>query len=193
VSTADLVANDSPAQDQALLERIASGDAEALGDLYDRYGRTVFGVLYGMLPTPEAAEEVVQDVFHSVWREARSYRPERGTVRGWLLRIGRNAGIDWRRTKGKRLERESPLEEAASRADPVAEEALERAFRSERVRSALADLPAEQREVVVLSFYRGLTQAEIAERAGIPLGTVKGRARLAMAKLRQTLGAEAVS
>jgi RNA polymerase sigma-70 factor (ECF subfamily) len=192
VSTADLVANDSPAQDQALLERIATGDAEALGDLYDRYGRTVFGVLYGMLPTPEAAEEVVQDVFHAVWREARSYRPERGTVRGWLLRIGRNAAIDWRRTKGKRLERESPLEAAASHADPVAEEALESTFRSERVRSALADLPAEQREVLVLSFYRGLTQTEIAQRAGIPLGTVKGRARLAMAKLRASLAGEVV-
>jgi len=193
VSPPDLVGNDSPAQDQALLDRIVSGDADALGDLYDRYGRPLFGMLYGMLPSPEAAEEVVQDVFHSAWREARSYRPERGTVRGWLLRIGRNAAIDWRRTKGRRIEREVALDEAASRADPVADEALERVMRSDRVRAALATLPPEQREVLVLSFYRGLTQAEIAARTGAPLGTVKGRVRLAMARLRGELAGETVS
>lgn len=110
-----------------------------------------------------------------------------------VVRIGRNAAIDWRRTKGRRLERELPLEEAGSRADPVAEEALERVFRSERVQAALAELPAEQRDVLILSFYRGLTQAEIAERKGIPLGTVKGRARLGMARLRASLGGEAVT
>lgn len=193
MGTADLVGNDSPAQDQALLERIASGDADALGDLYDRYGRPLFGMLYGMVPSPEAAEEVVQDVFHSVWREARTYRPERGTVRGRLLRIGRNAAIDWRRTKGRRLEREVALDEAASRADPVADEAIEQVLRSDRVRAALAALPPEQREVVVLSFYRGLTQTEIAARTGAPLGTVKGRARLAMARLRGDLAGEPVT
>lgn len=193
MGTADLVGNDSPAQDRALLERIASGDAKALGDLYDRYGRPLFGMLYRMLPSPEAAEEVVQDVFHSVWREARSYRSERGTVRGWLLRIGRNAAIDWRRTKGRRLEREVALDDAAARSDPVAEEAMERVLRSDRVGAALASLPSEQREVLVLAFYRGLTQAEIAARTGAPLGTVKGRARLAMARLRSELAGEEVT
>jgi RNA polymerase sigma-70 factor (ECF subfamily) len=193
VGTADLVGNDSPAQDQVLLERISSGDADALGDLYDRFGRPLFGMLYAMLPSPEAAEEVVQDVFHSVWREARSYRAERGSVRGWLLRIGRNAAIDWRRTKGRRIEREVSLDEAASRSDPSADDAFERVMRSDRVRAALATLPPEQREVLVLSFYRGLTQAEIAARTGAPLGTVKGRARLAMARLRDELAGEAVS
>lgn len=190
MSTGDLVETDSPAQDHRLLERIASGDADALGDLYDRYGRLAFGMVYGMLPSPEAAEEVVQDVFHAVWREARGYRPERGTVRGWLLRIARNAAIDWRRTKGKRSERETALDEANERADPVAEEAIERIVRSDRVREALVALPPEQRNVIVLSFYRGLTQAEIAARTGAPLGTVKSRARLAMARLREDLGRE---
>jgi RNA polymerase sigma-70 factor (ECF subfamily) len=147
VSPPDLVGNDSPAQDQALLDPIVSGDADALGDLYDRYGRPLFGMLYGMLPSPEAAEEVVQDVFHSVWREARSYRPERGTVRGWLLRIGRNAAIDWRRTKGRRIEREVALDEAASRADPVADEALERQF-EETAENVLAFLAGRPRNLV---------------------------------------------
>lgn len=190
MGTADLVGTDSPAQDRTLLERTAAGDAGALGELYDRYGRTIFGMLYGMLPSPEAAEEVVQDVFHSVWREARSFRPERGTVRGWLLRIGRNAAIDWRRTKGRRVEREVGIDAVAETEDPVADAAIERIASSDRVRGALASLPPEQREVIVLSFYRGLTQAEIAARTSAPLGTVKGRARLAMARLREILGDE---
>src|SRR6266550_3200911 len=75
------------ADDVRLVERIADGDAEALGELYDRYGRVAFGVLYRMLPGPEAAEEVAQDAFHAVWRRAGSYRPERGAVRTWLLAI----------------------------------------------------------------------------------------------------------
>src|SRR5437879_12558177 len=94
------------ADDMRLIDRIASGDADALGELYDRYGRVAFGVLYRMLPGPEAAEEVAQDAFHSVWRQARSYRPERGSVRTWLLAICRNAAIAWPRTRGKRPGRE---------------------------------------------------------------------------------------
>ncbi len=151
----------------------------------------VFGVLHALLPSPEAAEEVVQDAFHSVWRKARDYRPERGSVRTWLLAIARNAAIDWRRTKGRRVARERPLEDASERPDPVADELVERAVRSERVTKALGELPAEQREVIVLAFYAGLTQTEIAVRTGAPLGTVKGRARLAMNRLRRMLAEEA--
>ena len=177
--------------DRALLERVAARDADALGALYDRYGRMVFGVLHALLPSPEAAEEVVQDAFHAVWRSARDYRPERGAVRTWLLAIARNAAIDWRRTKGKRLERERPLEDVSDKPDPIADELLARAALSERVRGALAELPVEQREVVVLAFYGGFTQVEIAARTGAPVGTVKGRARLAMARLRRVLVEEA--
>jgi RNA polymerase sigma-70 factor (ECF subfamily) len=140
-----------------------------------------------MLPSPETAEEVLQDAFHAVWRRAGSYRPDRGSLRTWLLAIARNAAIDWRRTRGRRLERERPLDDARGTADPAVEARLERALRSEPVRAALAKLPAEQREVIVLGFYGGLTQAEIAQRVGAPLGTVKSRARLAFAKLRESL------
>ncbi len=150
----------------------------------------MFGLLCVMLPSPEAADEVLQDAFHAVWREAGSYRAERGSVRTWLLAIARNAAIDWRRTRGKRLEHERPLDEAAERSDPEMDERLERSLRSARVREALATLPAEQREVVVLSFFGGFTQEEIARRTGAPLGTVKGRARLAMTKLRAALAWE---
>jgi RNA polymerase sigma-70 factor (ECF subfamily) len=151
-----------------------------------------FGLAQAMLGDPEAAEEVVQDVFERVWREARSYRAERGSVRTWLLAIARNASIDrYRRTARRGQER--PLEEGAERADPEAEALLERAVRSERVRAALEQLPPEQRTVISLSFYGGFPQSEIAARLGIPLGTVKGRARLAMAKLRDALADEVVA
>src|SRR5207253_926333 len=132
-----------------LVERIAGGDAEALGDLYDRYGRVAFGMLYRMLPGPEAAEEVAQDAFHAVWRRASSYRPERGAVRTWLLAICRNAAIDWRRTRGKRSEREVSIDTAADLiADGRVDEREVDALRVERVRKAVSELPAEQRDVL---------------------------------------------
>jgi len=149
-----------------------------------------FGLAQAMLGDPEAAEEVAQDVFERVWREARSYRPERGSVRTWLLAIARNAAIDRYRRSGSKRAQERPLEEGAERSDPAAEAVLERAVRSERVRVALAQLPPEQRTVIALSFYGGYAQSEIASRLGLPLGTVKGRARLAMAKLRDSLADE---
>ena len=174
--------------DMKLVERIAAGDAEALGELYDRYGRVAFGVLYRMLPGPEAAEEVAQDAFHSVWRQARSYRPERGSVRTWLLAICRNAAIDWRRTRGKRLEREVSIDAAADLlGDARVEERVVSAMRAERVRKIVGELPKEQREVLALAFWGGYSQSEIAARTDTPLGTVKSRVRLAMNKLRQSL------
>ena len=147
-------------------------------------------MLNALLPSPEAAEEVVQDAFHSVWRRARDYDASRGSVRTWLLAIARNAAIDWLRTRGKRGERERPLEEVSERADPAAEALVERAVRGDRVRAALAALPPEQREVIVLAYYLGYTQEEIARRTQAPVGTVKGRARLAMTKLREALAGE---
>ena len=186
-SAEGLVSRDT-ARDEELLVRIAAGDAEALGELHDAYGRTAFAVIYRMLSSPEAAEEVVQDVFHAVWRRAADYRADRGAVRTWLLTIARNAAIDWRRTKGKRVEREVELDAAASRpSDSSVEETVILSLRAERVREGVRALPAEQRDVLALAFWGGLTQAEIAERTGTPLGTVKSRVRLGMHKLRQHL------
>ena len=173
------------------MARIAARDAAALGELYDRYGRTVFGVLYRLLGAPEPAEEVAQDAFHAVWRRAATYRPDRGSVRTWLLSIARNAAIDWRRTKGKRIEREAIIDEAA---ELVTEQRLEdqviATLRAERVRAAVAALPEEQRTVLTLAFWSGLSQTEIAERTATPLGTVKSRVRLGMNKLRERLQLE---
>ena len=175
-------------EDARTLSRVANSDADALGALYDRYGRVVFGVLYQMLGSPEAAEEVTQDAFHAVWRRARTYRAERGSVRVWLLAIARNAAIDWRRTKGKRQEREATMDDAVALVEEVAlEDRVITTLRAERVRAAVATLPAEQREVLSLAFWSGLSQTEIAARTSVPLGTVKTRVRLGMAKLRERL------
>ena len=176
------------AEDGQWLGRVARGDADALGLLYDRYGRVVFGVLYQMLGSPEVAEEVAQDAFHAVWRRAHTFRAERGSVRVWLLAIARNAAIDWRRTKGKRLAREAAIEEASSLAEETTvEDHVITSLGAERVRAAVAALPPEQREVLALAFWSGLSQTEIAARTSVPLGTVKTRVRLGMAKLRERL------
>jgi RNA polymerase sigma-70 factor (ECF subfamily) len=181
------------AEDQALLDRVAAGDPAALGALYDRYGRVVFGLLYRLLGAPEPAEEVTQDAFHAVWRSAASYRADRGSVRTWILAIARNAAIDWRRTKGKRAGREADLAEAAELTDAgrVDDDVLA-SLRAEAVRAAVASLPDEQRIVLTLAFWSGLSQSEIAERTATPLGTVKSRARLGMIRLRERLRAEVV-
>lgn len=187
-----VVPSDKAGEDAALLARIAGGDPVALGELYDRYGRVVFGVLYRLLGSPEPAEEVTQDSFHAVWRKAATYRTDRGAVRTWLLAIARNAAIDWRRTKGKRIEREAAIDEAAELVEEIrVEDRVIASLRAERIREAVASLPEEQRNVVSLAFWSGLSQTEIAERTGTPLGTVKSRVRLGMMKLRDRLRMEA--
>ena len=189
--TGAVVTSDKAGEDAALLARIAGGDPDALGALYDRYGRVVFGVLYRLLGAPEAAEEVTQDAFHAVWRRAATYRADRGAVRTWLLAIARNAAIDWRRTKGKRIEREAAIDEAAELVEEIrVDERVIARLRAERVREAVASLPEEQRIVLSLAFWSGLSQTEIAERTATPLGTVKSRVRLGMAKLRDRLTLE---
>ena len=186
-----VVPSDKAGEDAALLARIADGDPDALGALYDRYGRVVFGVLYRLLGVPEAAEEVTQDAFHAVWRRAATYRADRGAVRTWLLAIARNAAIDWRRTKGKRIEREAAIDEAAELVEEIrVDDRVIADLRAARVREAVAALPEEQRIVLSLAFWSGLSQTEIALRTATPLGTVKSRVRLGMAKLRDRLTLE---
>ena len=174
--------------DVRLLARVADRDADALGALYDRHGRVVFGLLYRMLGSPEAAEEVTQDTFHAVWRRSTTYRAERGPVRTWIIAIARNAAIDWRRTRGKRQQRDATLDEAMALVDDTrVDDRVIASLSGERLRAAVASLPAEQRDALSLAFWSGLTQTEIAARTAVPLGTVKTRIRLAMAKLRERL------
>jgi len=174
--------------DAMLLNRVALRDADGLAELYDRYGRVVFAVLHRMLPDPEAAEEVCQDAFHRVWKAAGSYRGERGAARTWLLAIARNAAIDWRRTKGKRAERETALDHASAFASPGSvEDTVHERLEAGRMRTLVEALPAEQRRCLELAYWGGLSQSEIAARTGAPLGTVKNRVRLGLEKLRAAM------
>jgi RNA polymerase sigma-70 factor (ECF subfamily) len=193
MSVGDVVGTDKAGEDGRLMSRIVRGESRALGELYERYGRVVFGTLYRMLRSPEVAEEVTQNAFHSVWQQAASYRPERGSVRTWLLAIARNAAVDWRRTGGRRVDRDTAIEEAAELVDEMrVDDRVIASLRAARVREAVALLPREQRDALSLAFWSGLSQSEIAKRTGTPLGTIKSRVRLGMAKLRERLAAEEV-
>jgi RNA polymerase sigma-70 factor (ECF subfamily) len=176
--------------DEALLALIAVSDRQALAALYDRYGRRVFALAARMLGDPQSSEEVTQDVFLSVWRRVSSYKAGRGRFTTWLFSIAHNRTIDELRRRRREKYRENPpLEdhvEVPSEAAPPPEEVVARS-EGAMVREALGTLPAEQRAVIELSYFGGLTQAEIADRTGQPLGTVKTRMRLALKKLRLAL------
>jgi len=173
--------------DRQLMQSVAAGSPEALGALYDRYVRIVFALARRMLRRVEDAEEVVQDVFTQVWREAPRYQPSRATVAGWIVMIARTRSIDRLRSRAARPDVTgavqpdfaSPL--MSGERDP--EQITIAAQNAGDVRQALQQLPESQRQLVELAYFEGLTQSEIASRTGVPLGTVKTRLRTAMATL----------
>jgi RNA polymerase sigma-70 factor (ECF subfamily) len=180
----------SQATDQELMAAIAGGDQVALGQLYDRYGGLALGIATRVVQDRGVAEEVVQDAFVAAWRRAASYDPDRAEARTWLLSIVHHRAIDRIRGVAAAARRsEIDLEEvAAGTADEsdVWRETWSRLEREEIV-AALGTLPREQREVIELAFFGGLTHVEVAERTGQPLGTIKGRMRLGLLKLRTVL------
>ncbi len=174
--------------DEELLKYIAQGDEEALVTLYDRYGRLVYSLAYQVLQDHQLAEEVTQDVFTRVWQAATSFDPKKSRFTTWLTSITRNRAIDIlrrRRVRGLTGPGEAELNTAITRAD----ERLSPEYHLEAlaVREALRQLPPDQRQVIELAYFNGMTQREIAEHLNIPLGTVKTRMRLAMMKLRHLL------
>lgn len=178
--------------DADLMARLAEGEIEALEELYDRYSTLVYSVALRVLHDHALAEDVVQEVFLRLWRRPHSFDPSRGRLLSWLMSITRNRAIDERRRLSRRFRREEPATDEPSeirghdrRDDPQL--ATDLAEERTLVRAALARLPEAQRQVIELAYFGGLTQTEIAERTGAPLGTVKTRVRLAMAKLRTTL------
>jgi RNA polymerase sigma-70 factor, ECF subfamily len=178
------------ATDSALVERMKTGDESALSALYDRYSAMLFGLLMRILKEREAAEEVLQDIFLQLWRNAGQFDASRGSLPAWLMVIGRNRAIS--RLRGRR-DREVPEENEGDYANTfVSTQNIEdEAARAELARSlavALATLPAEQRQAVELAYFEGMTQSEIASSTGTPLGTVKTRVRTAMQSLRHILG-----
>ena len=170
---------------------MAEGDEQALGLFYDRWQSLVHGVVLRILRQRDDVEDVVEEAFWQAWRQAARYETGRGSVQTWLLTIARSRALDKVRSL-KRL-REEPIEgesgalvvHLAADGDPSMD--TEAAERRSIVIAALADLPAEQREALELGYFAGLSQTEIAERTGQPLGTVKTRMRLAMQKLRGRL------
>jgi RNA polymerase sigma-70 factor, ECF subfamily len=172
--------------DGELISRAADGDRGAFEVLYRRYSRPVFGLALRRLGDRGRAEDAVQETFASIWRAARSYRPERGPGAPWLYAVARNAIIDRGRARA-----EPPAEvpdEASPDAGPL--ERAEASWTSWRVHRALEELNTNERTVIELAYWSGLSQSEIAEYLGIPLGTVKTRTRAALARLADELEEE---
>ena len=179
-------------EDEALVGLVVAREEAALEALYDRYGRRVYSLALTMLHDPGAAEEVTQEVFLSVWRRAASFSKERGRLVTWILSIAHHRAVDALRSRRRRTQQDGPLDERVERsfADTLGESPDNAAVLQEEghyVRQALRELPAEQQRVLVLAYYHGLTQGEIAQKLGHPLGTVKTRMRLGIHKLRQSL------
>jgi RNA polymerase sigma factor (sigma-70 family) len=168
--------------DERLLEAIAGGDERALGVLYDRFGRVAYGVALRVLRDRALAEDAVQEAFLAIWRSAERYRLERAKPSTWILTLVHRRAVDLVRREDRR--RAEPLDDPPEAAGgEVPEEA---ALRERRlaVQSALAQLPADQREALELAYYGGYTQSEVAERLDVPLGTVKSRMFAGLTRLR---------
>ncbi|HEU4432762.1 MAG TPA: sigma-70 family RNA polymerase sigma factor [Pyrinomonadaceae bacterium] len=177
-------------QDVDLLKAIAARNEAALGQLYDRYRLILFGVLVRILNNREEAEDVLQEVFLQVWRRAADFDENRGRPFTWLVTLARSRGIDRLRALASR-ERVATMAGATEASEEVSDAATD-AIRSEErgvVNSALAQLPEEQKRPLMLAYFDGLTQSEIALQLGAPLGTVKTRMRTGMMKLRELLSA----
>jgi RNA polymerase sigma-70 factor, ECF subfamily len=167
--------------DDRLLERAAAGDVESFAAVYDRYSRFVYSLAWKMLGDPQAAQEITQEVFEAIWRTAGAFMPGRGNARTWILAMAHHKSVD--AVRRQRLRAVEPLSESHVDDVDVVGQALERVQGAE-VRAALASLAEAQRTVVVLAYYGGYTQQQIARRLGIPLGTVKTRMRDGLRRLR---------
>jgi RNA polymerase sigma-70 factor (ECF subfamily) len=167
---------------------LAENDEQAFAALYDRHSRAAYSLAYRMMGERQTAEDLVQEVFLKVWRGAGSYRAERGSVRTWILSIVHNRGIDQLRSTASRRRMQEKVEASAPRSQPS--EAFAQSWRNsqrEQVREALKTLPPEQLKILELAYFSGYTHVEIAGLLELPLGTVKGRMRLGLKKMRSLL------
>lgn len=182
----------SSLEDETLIELIAKKQADALGEIYDRYNRLVFSLALYMVGDQAAAEEITQDAFTRLWIQASTYRPDQAKVKTWLVTIARNRAIDELRRRKVRPS-STLLEEAWNISENSLEDTVDGRAQSVQVRTALSELPSEQRQVMLMAYFGGYSQTEISDELAMPLGTVKTRMRLAMQKLRQTLIKEPVN
>ena len=172
--------------DDALMAALARQDLTALAALYDRYGRLAYALAYRILGESEGAEDVVHDAWLAAWRGAASFRRDRGSPRGWLLSIVHHRAVDVLRRKT--AFRPAPLEEADGHASD--EDTLQSAaanVEQGHLKRALETLPAAQRRTIELAYFGGYTHVELADLMGVPLGTVKGRMRIGLQKLRRAM------
>ena len=172
------------------LRRMAAGEEDALGDLYDRLGGLLYSLARRILGSDREAEEIVQDVFVSAWRNARSFDPTRASVATWLTTMARNKAIDRLRANHRRIpappaEPDHILEIRDEVANPA--QAAQQDDRRQRIAAWVGELPPNQRQAVDLAFFEGLTHPEIAARLGETIGTVKSRIRLGLDRLRQKM------
>lgn len=176
--------------DDQLLAALAQRDLSSLEELYDRYGKVAYSLAYRIVGDRGNAEDVVQDAFLSVWRQAGTYKRDRGAARTWLMSIVHHRSID-RLRSGASASNTVPYEELPeSREETTKPSIWQQAWnnvRGDMIRRALERLPVEQKKSIELAYFSGYTQAEIAELMGVPLGTVKGRMRIGLQKLRSML------
>lgn len=178
-------------EDQDLIHRSALGEKDALEELYTRYSTSVYSLARFMLRNEALAEEATQDIFLNIWLKAASFNPDRGKARSWLMSVAHHKVVDIIRSRRRSITMAHPtdyetLDLLPSSQRPTDEEAMLNLER-ERIKLALTTLPEAQREVIVLAYFQGLSQSEIAQKLEQPLGTVKTRVRLAMQKLRVEL------
>jgi len=178
--------------DEALVALVARSDEGALAELYDRVGRVAYGLAFRVLRDDRLAEDAVQEAFLGVWRTAAGFRAERAKASTWILTLVHRRAVDLVRREERR--RADPLDDETRDAatSGSAEDAAWLGFERERVQSALRQLPDAQREAIELAYYGGYSQSELAERLGMPLGTIKSRMFAGLARLRELLdeGAE---
>jgi RNA polymerase sigma factor (sigma-70 family) len=171
--------------DEQVLEAVGRGDDDALGVLYDRFGRLAYRLAFRILRDRALAEDAVQEAFLAVWRSADAYKRERAKPSTWILTVVHRRAVDL--VRREQIRRGEPLEVAPEPSvGPVDEDAVLRDRRA-AVQAALTELPGEQRQALELAYYGGLTQSELAERLGVPLGTVKSRMFAGLGRLRELL------
>jgi RNA polymerase sigma factor (sigma-70 family) len=172
--------------DEELLAVVARGDETALAALYDRYGRVAYGLALRVLRVEALAEDAVQEAFLAIWRTASRFVPERGKASTWILTLVHRRAVDLVRREERR--RADTLEHAPEPSGGAVDEEAWLRLQRERVQDALRQLPDQQREAIELAYYGGFTQSELAERLGQPLGTIKSRMFMGLARLRELLG-----
>jgi RNA polymerase sigma-70 factor, ECF subfamily len=182
-------------KDRQLIQRTALGEKEALEELYTRYSAGVYSLARFMLRQEALAEEATQDIFLNIWLKASSYEPDRGEPRAWIMSVAHHKIVDIIRSRRRNITITDPKEYETLDLLPstqiATDEEAELNLEKEYIRKALSALPPAQREVIILAYYGGYSQSEIAQKLDHPLGTVKTRVRLAMQKLRAQLEQDA--